>query len=411
MLGGGAGGGRDRAARRRRPGLLDPRQEGRRGEPVDERRRGPRRSAAAPGASRGDGLLHDRPGRDPQAGDRGVAGAGDVPEVGGRDHALAARAQLVREQSRGAGRRARSSRRRAASAGPGRAPRRAPPRSASSRASRARRCSPVSRTRAAPVPSRSTSELVAVGAVAGEATLEVALEPVGELAHVLVGVGDGDPGAVARATPRRSIPSRAARSAKRSASSSTACARRSRTRRPARPAPGPTPPARPARHGRRGFLRAARCAGPGHGEYSPRSAARAGQRAATSWSMCERRNAGGPLTSSRRSGRKTLTSGRKPRSRTRSTGAPSALMRLRGLAAPAAGAEADGELVWFVALEQLDRRRGSPRHRNGPARARCGCGASARCSRSRWPRAGCLAGPVGAVDDAQVAAEPGLARV
>ena len=63
-------------------------------------------------------------------------------------------------------------------------------------------------------------------------------------------------------------------------------------------------------------------------EYARRSAARAGQTAATTWSRWARRTAGGPLSSSSRSGRKTLSSGRVSTSSSRSTGAPSELMRL-----------------------------------------------------------------------------------
>ena len=67
-------------------------------------------------------------------------------------------------------------------------------------------------------------------------------------------------------------------------------------------------------------------------EYCRRVSARNGQIAATTWSRCALRTAGGPLTRSSRSGRNTLTSGRVSTSSRRSTGAPSAVMRLTGCA-------------------------------------------------------------------------------
>ena len=55
---------------------------------------------------------------------------------------------------------------------------------------------------------------------------------------------------------------------------------------------------------------AARCAARAPARRRGAWRARAGHSAATTWSRCARRSAGAPLTSSRRSGRKTLTSGR-----------------------------------------------------------------------------------------------------
>ncbi len=97
---------------------------------------------------------------------------------------------------------------------------------------------------------------------------------------------------------------------------------------PSAPARRPRHPASPRRRGRRAQRaqqRVARCAIAR--EYCARLPARAGHRAATSWSRCARRSDGAPLTSSSRSGRKTLTSGRAGLSVSRSTGTPSTLIR------------------------------------------------------------------------------------
>jgi hypothetical protein len=61
-------------------------------------------------------------------------------------------------------------------------------------------------------------------------------------------------------------------------------------------------------------------------EYAARVSARPGQSAATTWSRWARRAAGAPLTSSSRSGRNTLTSGRASAVARLSTGLPSTRM-------------------------------------------------------------------------------------
>ena len=128
--------------------------------------------------------------------------------------------------------------------------------------------------------------------------------------------------------------------------------------------------------------------------------------------MCERRSAGGPLTSSRRSGRNTLTSGLKATSRTPLDGGAVGAHALRRLGRAGGRAEADGQLVWFVPVEQLDGDAG----RLGAEAHQLALVASA----GRAPGAAvvdglqkvALAGSVGSVDDAQGAAEGGLrARV
>ena len=128
--------------------------------------------------------------------------------------------------------------------------------------------------------------------------------------------------------------------------------------------------------------------------------------------MWERRSAGGPLTSSRRSGRNTLTSGLKASVQDALDGGAVGAHPLGRLGGAGGRAEADGELVGFVAVEQL----------HGDAG---GLGAEADqlalvASAGRAPGAAvvdglqevALAGSVGPVDDAQGAAEGGLrARV
>ena len=163
----------------------------------------------------------DRPGGDAQARDRGVAGARNVGEVGGGNHALSARGKLLRQAARGGRSRARSSRRRAASAAcgdvHGRARRARPAAGKQSQALLALRAidaqlAPVAQDR----------ELVAVGAVGGEATLEVAREALLELGDELVLIGRPRARAVFEASPRRCRPSWAARSANGAASRATA---------------------------------------------------------------------------------------------------------------------------------------------------------------------------------------------
>ena len=118
-------------------------------------------------------------------------------------------------------------------------------------------------------------------------------------------------------------------------------------------------------------------------EYSLRSAARAGHRAATSWSMCERRSAGGPFDQ--------LQAIRQEHAHQRpeaeledplDAGAVGAhpLRRLGGAGAPRRSRRpARGARRRRAAA----RSRASPGRRSAPARARCASAGSVPCSRSR----------------------------
>ena len=152
-------------------------------------------------------------------------------------------------------------------------------------------------------------------AVRGEAALEVRLRGARpSSARELVGVG----GRRARPVAQLGL-ARAGRAARRARANgrrrpSTASARSSISCEPvARQLGVPGVERRRARRAGAHPRDAARCAGRARASTRARVSARAGQSAATSWSRCARRAAGAPLTSSSRSGRKTLTSGRASR--------------------------------------------------------------------------------------------------
>ena len=130
--------------------------------------------------------------------------------------------------------------------------------------------------------------------------------------------------------------------------------------------------------------RAGRCAGRAPASSRGGRARAAATAAATNWSRWARRTAGAPLSSSSRSGRKTLSSGRSRRR----AGARPARRRQRHALGLRRGCEADAQLVRVRRRRRAARRRASPARRSAPARARCGSVASGRCSRSRAPRAG-----------------------
>ena len=149
---------------------------------------------------------------------------------------------------------------------------------------------------------------------------------------------------------------------------------------------------------RRGCARAARCAGPA--------------RASTRCAVCRPQPAtarprpgrggrgaapGGPLNSSSRSGRNTLTSGLQLDVEQALDGGAVGGHPLDRLAAAGDRAEADGSArARSLAVEQPDDDARRLRRRSAPARARCGSAASGRCSRSTAPRAGCdLPAPLG----------------
>ena len=170
-------------------------------------------------------------------------------------------------------------------------------------------------------------EVVAVRAVAGEAALEVAVGALGQLGGQRLGGLRARARPVARARPLPRARARPRGSAKRPARrvddlgavahQRDAVARERRVPRRQRAAAG-------AAGADRGDQRVA--LGERGGVLAPRGGA-AGHSAATTWSMCARRSAGAPSTSSSRSGRKTATSGRASQSVSRSTGAPSARSR------------------------------------------------------------------------------------
>ena len=154
-------------------------------------------------------------------------------------------------------------------------------------------------------------EVVAVRAVTGEAALEVGVGALRELGRELLRRRPRWTAAGSAARPPR--PGRAPRRPRRSAraTSSTPAARSSRSAMPWRASSTSQAgsEARDAR-ARADASRAARCAARAPGCRRGACRRAPATSAATSWSRCARRSAGAPLTSSRRSGRNTVTSGR-----------------------------------------------------------------------------------------------------
>ena len=165
-----------------------------------------------------------------------------------------------------------------------------------------------------------------MGPVAGEAPLEVAVDPLGELGGELR--WRRSPASAAGRRPPRSpsSPSASASRVNGPASASTAARGRASARCRAGQLRVPGWRARRATRARNGSGRSARCAAPAPARSAARGA-RAGHSAATNWSRWARRSAGAPLISSSRSGRNTLTSGRLGRRAAARRDAPSTRIR------------------------------------------------------------------------------------
>ena len=260
-------------------------------------------------------------------------GAGNVGEVGGRDHALAAAESSRTSSSR---RSASSSLMTSSSSISGVRPRSLGEHRALGEQQREQRqallaLGAVDAQLAAVAQDR---ELVAVGAVAGEAALEVAgagaraarrgTPPRRRRASA---GGTRAPTSPLQPSSRGALGERLARAARRPRAR---CARSASALRGELAVPGSPASPREARPERIRPSSALRCASTR--EYSRRSPARSGQSAATTWSRWARRSAGGPLTApAGRAGTRSPAACVSTSSR-RSTGAPSAVIRLTGWA-------------------------------------------------------------------------------
>ena len=193
----------------------------------------------------------------------GVAAAGNVLEVGGGDHRLPG---VERSRSTSAWRRSRSSSLITSSSsiiGGGRAMGGDHLALGEQQREQGQPLLPLRAVGAQVVPVVLGGQVVPVGAVAGEAALEIGLEPLGQLARRALRLGGSRPRPVGRRPARRSRPSALARRANGSAISSIAARAVVHQRDAvARELGVPASQASRGRHVPRGSARSARFAGP-----------------------------------------------------------------------------------------------------------------------------------------------------